>query len=80
MANDIASQVKEKMESLEAAVFAMDHLASLASVVDNDTASSYANLHYFCSKHLLHSFESLNDDLVGHVLPFVRDMKAVKLG
>jgi hypothetical protein len=64
MAIEIAPQVREKLESLEAAVFAMDHLASLAGVIDSSVSIDFSNLHFFVSQELSRRFSVLSAELL----------------
>jgi hypothetical protein len=78
MANNIAAQMREKMEKLESVVMAIDNLASLAPSIDGNNAIEFANLTHFLSTELSCQFEGLNRDLKTRVLPFVADITALK--
>lgn len=81
MANDIASQVQEKIERVQDVVFAMDNLSALATTLGyNDVAAhAYADLHHFCAQVLVERFTLLNTDLRERVLPFVSGVKSMRL-
>lgn len=81
MANDIASQVNEKIERVEAVVMAMDNLSSLATILGHDdvAAHAYADLHHFCAQVLVERFALLHTDLKERVLPFVSGVKSMRL-
>lgn len=79
MANNIATQMREKMDNLEAVVMAIENLASLATAVDNSNSLEFANLTHYLSTQLSGQFNAVNYDMKEQVLPFVADLKAMRV-
>ena len=80
MANNIAAQMREKMDNIEAVVLAIENLSALATVVNNDCAMEFANLTHYLSTQLSGQFHTVNQELREQVFPFVADLKAVRVG
>lgn len=78
MANNIATQIREKMDNIEAVVLAIENLAALSSVVNHQCSLEFANLTHYLSQQLSSQFDTVNRELTEQVLPFVADLKTIR--
>lgn len=79
MANDIATQTLEQINDIEKVVIALGNLSGLASVVDGNTAGDFADLHFYVYQQLEAQWKVLQSDLRERVVPYVADIRSVKL-
>jgi len=79
MANDIATQMREKMDNLESVVLAIENLCGVATTIDASNSDQFANLFNFVTCQLVEQFETINGDFKQRVLPLVADIKAMRV-
>lgn len=78
MANNIATQMRQKMDNIESVVLAIENLAALSSVVNQQCSLEFANLTHYLSTQLSTQFNDVNREMKEQVLPFVADLKTMK--
>lgn len=79
MANNIATQIREKMDNMQSVVLAIENLAALSSVVNHECSLEFANLTFYLSQQLSSQFDTVHRDLTEQVLPFVADLKTMRV-
>jgi primosomal protein N'' len=79
MANNIATQMRQKMDNIEAVVMAIENLSALSTVVNHECSLDFANLTHYLSTQLSTQFHAINRELTEQVLPFVADLKTMKV-
>lgn len=81
MANNIETQILANLDRLEHLVIALGDLNDLAADLDKDGRfKAYANMHNFVYTQFDANFATFKVELVEQILPFVRDLRNMKLG
>jgi len=65
MADDIATQMREKMENVEEAIFAIQNLVGVSSTLDGSNCDLFCDLFNFVSKQLADRFSDLSGVVKG---------------
>ena len=81
MANNTETQILSKLDRLEQLVIALGDLNDLAADLDRDGRfKAYSNMHNFVYSQFDTHFATFKIELIEQILPFVRDLRNMKLG